>query len=190
MDCTVLVGRSVGQGLDETPVEDSIAGPPACAPASAAHVLTGEAGRTAAWRMPRGGGGIAPKANCCWPFHCVILTACMTAGVAAVDGRSLLRVGLGFQALEQHMPTQSIKKRSVVLRGRKTSISLEKSFWQALQEIAAEQRMSLSRLVAEIDDRQQEGSNLSSSVRLYILEYFRSDAAQRRIGKTTVDQTR
>ena len=60
MDCTVLVGRSVGQGLDETPVEDSIAGPPACAPASAAPVLTGEGGRTGAMATAAGWRGYCP----------------------------------------------------------------------------------------------------------------------------------
>ena len=65
-----------------------------------------------------------------------------------------------------------IKKRTVVVRGLKSSVSVEQSFWDALKEIAAANKVSLAELVATIDgDRKQ--ANLSSAMRLFVLDYFR-----------------
>jgi len=61
-----------------------------------------------------------------------------------------------------------IQKRSITLAGHKTSLSLEEAFWVALKEAAAERKLSLNALVAEID-RNRHG-NLSSAVRVYLLE--------------------
>jgi predicted DNA-binding ribbon-helix-helix protein len=67
-----------------------------------------------------------------------------------------------------------IVKRSVVIAGHKTSISLEDPFWKALKEIAALRNMPLSNLVASVDlDR--EHANLSSAIRLFILEHCRTE---------------
>ena len=67
-------------------------------------------------------------------------------------------------------------KRSIVIAGHKTSISLEDAFWKSLREIAMGKQMTLSELVASIDkDRQH--SNLSSHIRLFVLEYYRAQAA-------------
>jgi len=60
-----------------------------------------------------------------------------------------------------------VRKRSVVIAGHRTSVSLEGEFWRALGEIAAARGISLNRLVNEID-RQRTG-NLSSAIRLFVL---------------------
>jgi predicted DNA-binding ribbon-helix-helix protein len=60
-----------------------------------------------------------------------------------------------------------IRKRSVVIAGHRTSVSVENAFWQALLDIAVERGMSANQLVTEID-RRREG-NLSSAIRLFVL---------------------
>jgi len=60
-----------------------------------------------------------------------------------------------------------MKKRSVVINGHRTSVSLEDIFWTALKALATENGMSVSRLVTEID-RERDG-NLSSAIRVYVL---------------------
>ena len=66
-----------------------------------------------------------------------------------------------------------VTKRSIVLAGHKTSVSLEDAFWQALKEIAAGRDMTLSELVSAIDAERRHG-NLSSAVRLFVLDYYRA----------------
>lgn len=65
-------------------------------------------------------------------------------------------------------------KRSIVLDGHKTSISIEESFWVALKEIARNSGTTLSKLVASIGANRAAGSNLSSAIRVHILELVRS----------------
>ena len=60
-----------------------------------------------------------------------------------------------------------IKKRSVVISGHRTSISLENVFWESLRQIASEQGISVNQLVATVD-RQRTG-NLSSAIRIFVL---------------------
>jgi predicted DNA-binding ribbon-helix-helix protein len=67
----------------------------------------------------------------------------------------------------------SVVKRSVVIDGHKTSVSLEDAFWSDLKEIAHVQRVTLSKLVAKIDETRQHG-NLSSAIRLFVFEHFRT----------------
>jgi predicted DNA-binding ribbon-helix-helix protein len=62
----------------------------------------------------------------------------------------------------------AIRKRSVVLAGHRTSVSLEDAFWDALKEIAHSQDRSLNDIVGEVD-RGREG-NLSSALRVYVLD--------------------
>lgn len=62
----------------------------------------------------------------------------------------------------------NMRKRSVLLHGRKTSLSLEAQFWDCLKQIADREGLTLSGLVARIDD-QREWANLSSAVRLFVL---------------------
>jgi predicted DNA-binding ribbon-helix-helix protein len=62
-------------------------------------------------------------------------------------------------------------KHSIVFRGRKTSLSLEAPFWAALQRIASERRQTISDTVAFISE-QRKTRNLSSAVRVFVLDYF------------------
>jgi predicted DNA-binding ribbon-helix-helix protein len=59
------------------------------------------------------------------------------------------------------MPKSSIAKRSIVFSGKKTSVSLEDEFWNALKEIADKRGVHISHLVAAIEGR-REHANLSS----------------------------
>ena len=63
-------------------------------------------------------------------------------------------------------------KRSIVVGGHKTSVSLEDDFWDGLKEIAHRHRVSLSDLVGPIDSQRQQG-NLSSTLRLFVLNHYR-----------------
>ena len=67
----------------------------------------------------------------------------------------------------------AVEKRSVVVGGHKTSISLEDAFWDQLKEIARAKRCTLSQLIAEIDGVRLH-SNLSSEIRLFVLDYVRT----------------
>ena len=66
----------------------------------------------------------------------------------------------------------SIVKRSVVIGGHKTSVSLEEPFWTDLKEIAHAQHVTLSVLVTQIDDTREQ-SNLSSEIRVFVLRHSR-----------------
>src|SRR2546423_12732730 len=68
-------------------------------------------------------------------------------------------------------------KRSIVIAGHKTSVSLEDAFWIALKEIAGSRDMTLSELVASIDQDRRHG-NLSSGIRLFVLDYYRKQLEQ------------
>ena len=59
-------------------------------------------------------------------------------------------------------------KRSVVVSGHRTSVSLEDPFWDVLTQIATDQNVSLNKLITEVD-RQRDG-NLSSTLRVYVLK--------------------
>jgi predicted DNA-binding ribbon-helix-helix protein len=69
----------------------------------------------------------------------------------------------------------AVKKRSVVLAGHRTSISLEEAFWQALREIADTRRQSINALVGEVDAARGSAApgNLSSALRVFILDCCR-----------------
>jgi predicted DNA-binding ribbon-helix-helix protein len=66
-----------------------------------------------------------------------------------------------------------VVKRSIVIAGHKTSVSLEDAFWKSLKEIAGSREITLSDLVASIDTRRHDG-NLSSAIRLFVLDYYRA----------------
>jgi predicted DNA-binding ribbon-helix-helix protein len=68
-----------------------------------------------------------------------------------------------------------VVKRSIVVGGHKTSVSLEEAFWTGMKEISGERIVTLSELVGEIDTNRQQG-NLSSAIRLFVLDHFRSRA--------------
>lgn len=63
----------------------------------------------------------------------------------------------------------TIRKRSVILQGHRTAVSVEDEFWAELLQIAAARGISTNRLVSEIDGCRANHGNLSSSIRLYVL---------------------
>ena len=68
----------------------------------------------------------------------------------------------------------SVAKRSIVIGGHKTSVSLEEPFWTALKEIAVQRGATLSQLVKGIDAA-REHSNLSSAIRLFVLAAYQNE---------------
>jgi predicted DNA-binding ribbon-helix-helix protein len=68
--------------------------------------------------------------------------------------------------------SSTVVKRSVVIAGHRTSISLEDSFWKALKQIAKQRGETLSDIVAAIDDK-RDGGNLSSAIRVFVLDHYR-----------------
>ena len=74
-----------------------------------------------------------------------------------------------------------VVKRSIVVAGHKTSVSLEEAFWNGMKEISGLRDMTLSELVGEIDSNRQQG-NLSSAIRLFVLRLFPFAGEPRRPG--------
>lgn len=70
----------------------------------------------------------------------------------------------------------AIRKHSVKLSGHSTSLSLEGVYWDALRDVAAEMGLSMNRLIERID-RERSG-NLSSAVRIFLFQHYRSRAQQ------------
>jgi predicted DNA-binding ribbon-helix-helix protein len=64
-----------------------------------------------------------------------------------------------------------MKKRSVKISGHVTSISLEDEFWAELKKIAAQEKLSMNALIAKIDSTRK--SNLSSALRIYVLQHLK-----------------
>ena len=71
----------------------------------------------------------------------------------------------------------SVLKRSIVLDGRRTSVSLEDAFWKSLRKIADERNETLSNLISGIDGSRK-NANLSSCLRIFVLEFFKQQSAQ------------
>jgi len=78
-----------------------------------------------------------------------------------------------------------MKKRSVSIRGHRTSLSLEDGFWDELSVIALSRRISVAALITEIDRKRTGG--LSSAVRLFVLEDLKQKAAACRTEIATLD---
>ena len=76
-----------------------------------------------------------------------------------------------------------IAKRSVIIDGQKTSVSLEDLFWTDMKKIAHAQQMTLSALVAKIDGTREQ-SNLSSAIRLFVLHHFHNENKRMDVAKT------
>jgi len=68
------------------------------------------------------------------------------------------------------------KKRSLTLRGHRTSVSLEDDFWRAFREIALAKGRPINALAAEIDEDRGTDCGLASAIRLYVLRHYRSAA--------------
>jgi predicted DNA-binding ribbon-helix-helix protein len=77
-----------------------------------------------------------------------------------------------------------VVKRSIVIAGHKTSVSLEDAFWKGLMEIANGREMTLSDLVATIDTDRHHG-NLSSAIRLFVLDHYRMQIGNERSTQNT-----
>ena len=71
-----------------------------------------------------------------------------------------------------------VLKRSVVVVGRKMSVSLEDAFWQGLKDIATSRGMTFSDLIASVDLDRQHG-NLSSALRLFVLSHYKARERER-----------
>lgn len=70
-----------------------------------------------------------------------------------------------------------IVKRSIVVASHKTSVSLEDDFWSALKDIAFQRGVTLASMVEQID-RERKASNLSSAIRLFVLNHYRNPPAR------------
>ena len=82
-----------------------------------------------------------------------------------------------FSAVQKYWYFMSLTiPRSIFIAGRKTSIRLENAFWVGLQEIADKRLMTLQGLIVTIDAQRQH-QNRSSALRLFVLEYYRSQVA-------------
>jgi predicted DNA-binding ribbon-helix-helix protein len=69
-----------------------------------------------------------------------------------------------------------VVKRSVVVGGHKTSVSLEEAFWDSVKDISRGRGVTVSDLIGSIDANRQQG-NLSSAIRLFVLDHFKSRIA-------------
>ncbi len=67
-------------------------------------------------------------------------------------------------------------KRSITIAGHRTSVSVEDAFWDGLAEIASTEGKSTTALIAAIDRRRPPGSNLSSAIRIFVLDHYRKAA--------------
>jgi predicted DNA-binding ribbon-helix-helix protein len=70
-----------------------------------------------------------------------------------------------------------ILKRSIIIAGHKTSVSIEDEFWDSLKEIAGDRSMSVGAMIGAIDG-DREHANLSSAIRLFVLGYYRDQIAR------------
>ena len=64
-------------------------------------------------------------------------------------------------------------KRSLTLRGHRTSVSLEDDFWRAFREIAEEKSLAINELAAQIDAKRDMETGLATAIRLYVLRHYR-----------------
>jgi predicted DNA-binding ribbon-helix-helix protein len=84
------------------------------------------------------------------------------------------------------MEASRVTKRSAVVRGHKTSLSLEQPFWNEALAIAGRSKITISALVQSIDDRRQH-HNLSSAVRCFVLEHVLKRLAEAEDEETLVE---
>jgi predicted DNA-binding ribbon-helix-helix protein len=78
---------------------------------------------------------------------------------------------------------RSHKSRSIVIAGRNTSVSLEDGFWSGLKDIAGGRNITRTDLVRAIDAQRQH-VNLSSALRLFVLEHYATKARRPRPGQS------
>jgi len=73
-------------------------------------------------------------------------------------------------------------KRSIIRNGHKSSVSLEDQFWDGLREIAGRENVTVSALIGTIDHGPNK-RNLSSAIRVFVLDHYRRNCAQLSIGQ-------
>jgi predicted DNA-binding ribbon-helix-helix protein len=91
--------------------------------------------------------------------------------------RKLTAISTYIGLIREKLMKSPVIKRSIVIAGHKTSVSLEDAFWQGLKDIANARGMTLSELVASIDTDRRHG-NLSSGIRLFVLDHYRAQSEQ------------
>jgi len=96
-----------------------------------------------------------------------------------LDVADLLQMGGAFMK-------SLVIKRSVVVAGHKTSVSLEDAFWKGLKDIARERHVTLSELVGTIDSEREYG-NLSSALRLFVLDFYCTQLSDLKEGRDGSD---
>lgn len=90
----------------------------------------------------------------------------MTSGLAS-DLNAVMSAREQQSMIDIDSPSE-IKKRSVVIEGHRTSISLENIFWETVRDIATSRGLSVNQLITEIDSART--GNLSSAIRTYVLQ--------------------
>jgi predicted DNA-binding ribbon-helix-helix protein len=114
-----------------------------------------------------------------WPFEDELLVVggcCYTVSPFPPARSQPAMPSPALESSSEKPKVSTVTKRSIGLAGRKTSISLEDAFWKALREIAEAQGTTLSDLVSSIDAGRQR-DNLSSAIRMFILNYYLSKCA-------------
>jgi predicted DNA-binding ribbon-helix-helix protein len=81
------------------------------------------------------------------------------------------------------------RKRSLTLRGHRTSVSLEDEFWEAFCQIAVAQSCSVNALAADIDANRVIDSGLAAALRLYVLRHYQRAAEAASTAATSPDTT-
>lgn len=79
-----------------------------------------------------------------------------------------------------------VVKRSIVIDGHKTSVSMEAAFWTCFKDCAREQSITLSELVELIDAGRVSGANLSSAIRVYLLDRIQTQLQDLETGRPSV----
>jgi len=72
-----------------------------------------------------------------------------------------------------------VRKRSVTIHGHRTSFSLEDAFYDLVVDIAEARHLTVAGLIAEIDEARDRNSNLSSALRLYVLDWVKNANSNR-----------
>jgi len=102
-----------------------------------------------------------------------ILDHAVTLARESATGRSTLS-----RFMDRQLQKSRNAKRSVVIGRHKTSVSLEDAFWKSLIDIAVIRDMPLSDLLATIDNGREYGG-LSSAIRVFVLNHYRTQADRR-----------
>lgn len=101
--------------------------------------------------------------------------AATRVGIARAKEKTMLIDQTGCANENSSVKEYAVVKRSVVVGGHKTSVSLEDAFWTSLKDIATRRGMTLSSQIDTID-RDRKTNNLSSAIRLFVLDHFRTRA--------------